>query len=41
VLLGNNVIDLERERKNKLRKPAVFTLIPGPVPDLSREVAVH
>ncbi len=36
-----NVIDLERERKNRLRKPTVFTLVPGPIPDLPRKVAVH
>ncbi len=41
VLLGYNVIDLERERKNRLRKPAVFALLPCPVPDLPRKVAVH
>ncbi len=41
MLLGDNMIDLKRKRKNGLRKPAVFTPVLCPVPHSPSEIAIH
>ncbi len=41
MLLGDDVVDLERQIAVGLRKPAVFAAIPGALPDQADKSSLH